>query len=158
MRMNNFELVAVTINSGLLAIIYTILGGIVSFVFYQVFDEFNNDWKKRSLLFQFTDISIELSIIGIITFWSSHIIEKLSSIIPVRKELDLLVDGYISGIFFIFAIFLFMDSLTDKIKYLYEKYLGKHAENIFPQYGSIVDFSLSYTPPKRTEDFKLFYH
>jgi hypothetical protein len=148
--MNNFEIVAVTLNAGLLAIFYTILGGIVSFLFYQVFDEFNDDWKKRSILFKITDVSVEVAIVGIISFWSSYIIKNLSSIIPVRKELDLLVDGYISGIFFVFAIFLFIDSLTDKIKFLYEDYLGEEAAGIFPQYGSIIDLSLSYTPPKRT--------
>jgi hypothetical protein len=153
--MNNFEIIAVTLNAGLLAIFYTILGGIVSFLFYQVFDEFNDDWKKRSILFKITDVSVEVAIVGIISFWSSYIIKNLSSIIPVRKELDLLVDGYISGIFFVFAIFLFIDSLTDKIKFLYEDYLGEEAASIFPQYGSIIDLSLSYTPPKRTGDDNL---
>jgi hypothetical protein len=61
---------------------------------------------------------------------------------------DILVDSYVSGIFFIFAIFLFLDELTTKYKYLFDKLLKAHFNKIFPQYGSIIDFSLSYTPRK----------
>ena len=152
--MNVYEVVGVTINIGFLAIIYTILGGLVSYVFYYLIDEFDEDWKKKSVLFKVSDVSIELAIIGITTFWVSMLIEKLPQIVPLKKKLDTLVDGYMSGVFFLFAIFIFIDSLTDKIKFLYDEHVGPSADVIFPQYGSIIDLSLSYTP-KRTDLDKL---
>jgi len=148
--MNTFEIVGVTINAALLAIMYTLIGGLVSYIFYHLFDEFDENWKQRTTFHKVADISLEISIVAIIAFWSGYLIEKLPPFIPVRKDLDTLVDGYISGIFFIFAIFLFLDDLTDKLKYLHDEYIGPHAKKLLPQYGSILDLNLSYTP-KRIE-------
>ena len=136
----------VTINASLLAIMYTVFGALISYIFYHIFDEFNDEWKKRSEAYKITEVTVELIIIANIAFWSAQYIEMLQPFVPVRKELDRLVDGFISGIFFIFAIFLFIDQLTEKLKYLYHDYLEEHAGRIFPQYGSIIDLSLSYTP------------
>jgi hypothetical protein len=140
------EALYVTINASLLAVMYTIFGALISYIFYHIFDEFDENWKKRSELYKITEVTVEVVIIAIIAFWSAFFIEKLQPFVPVRKQLDTLVDGFISGIFFIFAIFLFIDQLTDKLKYLYHDYLGEHAGRFFPQYGSIIDLSLSYTP------------
>jgi len=146
MRMSWKEAFYVTINASLLAIMYTVFGALISYVFYHIFDEFNDDWKKRSELYKITEVTVEVVIIANIAFWSAFYIEKLQPFVPVRKGLDTLVDGFISGIFFIFAMFLFIDQLTEKLKYLYHDYLEEHAGRIFPQYGSIIDLSLSYTP------------
>lgn len=146
MKMSFKEALYVTINASLLALMYTIFGALISYIFYHIFDEFDENWKKRSELYKITEVTVEVVIIAIIAFWSAFFIEKLQPFVPVRKQLDTLVDGFISGIFFIFAIFLFIDQLTDKLKYLYHEYLGEHAGRFFPQYGSIIDLSLSYTP------------
>ena len=146
--MNYIEMLGVTVNAGLLAIIYTVFGAFISYVMYHIFDEFDDKWAKRSELYKFTDVTVELVIIAIVAFWSAHMIEKALPIFPVRKELDTLVDGYISGIFFIFAMFLFLDELTEKLKYLHHEYLGGHFSRLLPQHGSIIDLSLSYTPRK----------
>jgi SNF family Na+-dependent transporter len=150
--MTPFEIFGVTINAALLAIFYTVVGGVVSYIFYHIFDECDDDWKKRSTLQQTGDVCLEISLVAIIAFWTSRFIEKLPPFIPVNKQLDILVDSYISGIFFIFAIFLFIDELTDKLKYLHNKFLGQHASRIFPQHGSLIDFSLSYSPKRTDKD------
>jgi hypothetical protein len=148
-RMNWTETGFVTLNAAALAIFYTMLGVLVSYMLYHLFDSFDDKWKKeRSLAFQLTDVSLEISILSIIAFWSAHIIELAPPLFPVRKELDRLVDGYISGIFYIFAIFVFVDELSDKLKYLFNELFGKHFSKFFPAYGSIIDLSLSYMPSK----------
>lgn len=149
--MTNIEMVGVTINAGLLALLYTVFGSFISYIMYHIFDEFDNKWKKRSELYKLTDVSIEIVVIALAAFWSGRVIADLPPMFPVRKELDLLVDGYVSGIFFIFAMFLFLDELTEKLKYLHDNYLGPHVGKILPQHGSLIDFSLSYNKPK-TED------
>jgi hypothetical protein len=118
----------------ILAIFYTLLGVTVSFVLYHLFDSFDETWKEeRSLLFKLTDVSLEIGFLSIVAFWSAHIIELAPPFLPVRKELDLLVDGYISGIFYVFAIFVFMDELTQKLKYLFENLFGVHFWKTIPQ-------------------------
>jgi len=149
LKMNLTEKFGVTINAALLAILYTLFGLFISYMFYHIFDEFDEKWIKQTELYKFSDVSIEIIIIAVVAFWSAHIVEQLPPFFPVRKELDTLVDGYISGIFFIFAIFLFLDELTEKLKYLHEEYMGPHVRRWVPQHGSLIDFSLSYKPPPR---------
>jgi hypothetical protein len=153
-RMNGKETLFVSLNAALLAIFYTLLGVLVSYVLYYLFDEYNEEWQKKSMWYKFLDVSLEISLLSIISFWSGQLIEIYPPIFPVRKQLDVLVDGYISGIFYIFAIFIFMDSLTEKLKHLYEDSVGPHFNKIFPQHGSLLDLSLSYTPPEKTEKAK----
>lgn len=154
--MNWTETGFVTMNAAILAVFYTLLGVLLSYLMYHMFDSFDDTWKEeRSLTFQLTDVSLEISILSIIAFWSAHIIEIAPPFFPVRKELDTLVDGYISGIFYIFAIFIFMDELTEKLKFLFEKMFNAPFSKYFPQHGSIIDLSLSYTPRKgKTETGK----
>jgi len=153
-KMSYDETWRVTANAAALAIFYTLLGVLISFVLYHVFDEYDDNWKKRSSMFQVADVSLEISILSVIAFWSAHMIELAPPLFYVRKSLDVLVDGYISGIFYIFAVFIFMDDLTEKLKFLYNSYFGKHFKTLFPQYGSILDLSLSYTPPRKTNESK----
>ena len=146
--MNWTETGLITLNAAILAVFYTLLGVLLSYAMYHMFDSFDERWKEeRSLAFQITDVSLEISILSIVAFWSAHIIEIAPPFFYVRKELDTLVDGYISGIFYIFAIFIFMDELTDKLKYLFNQMFKTYFEKYFPQHGSIIDFSLSYEPP-----------
>jgi hypothetical protein len=148
LRMNWKETALVTLNAALLAIFYTLLGVLVSFVLYYLFDEFNDEWESQTLLYRLTDVSLEISLLYMIAFWSAHVIEIAPPIFAVRKELDILVDSYISGIFYVFAVFVFMNDLTDKLKSLFEVHLGEVFKDLFPKHGSIVDLSLSYTPKK----------
>ena len=151
MKINFRDSIAVSINAALLAIMYTVFGAFISYLFYHLFDESDDKWKERSDLYKFTDVIVEIVIIAIIAFWSSRLTDMLPAFVPVRKELDNLVDGYISGIFFIFAMFLFLDELTEKLKYLYDSFLGGHFSKLLPQHGSIIDMSLSYKPPTKTD-------
>lgn len=154
LRMSYNEMWRVTINASLLAIFYTLLGVFVSFVLYYVFDEYDDKWKNHSIGFQLADVSLEISILSIIAFWSAHVIEIAPPVLYVRKELDLLVDSYISGIFYVFAVFVFMNDLTEKLKFIFDTSLGNHFAKIFPQHGSIIDLSLSYSPPRKTNETK----
>jgi hypothetical protein len=152
-RINVSESHRITVNVIVLALFYTLFGALISYVMYYIFDEYNEDWKKKSILFQTADVAIEVSIIAVVAFWSSRITEMLPPFLTVRKELDTLVDGYISGIFFIFAVFVFMDHLSEKLRFVFEKLLSNYFTKLFPQFGSIVNLSLSYRPPRKTDEY-----
>ena len=149
--MNSKEKVYVSVNAAFLSIFYTLLGVLVSYILYFLFDEYDEKWEKRSMTYKLLDVSLEISLLSIIAFWSGLIIELAPPLFPVRKELDTLVDNYISGIFYIFAVFLFMESLTNKLKFLFHELFEPYFSKIFPQYGSIIDLSLSYSPIEKTE-------
>ena len=139
-RMSYKETWFVTFNAGILAIGYTLLGVVVSFLLYYFFDEFNEEWKKRSWEYKFLDVFLEISLLSIIAFWSAHIIQLAPPFVPVRKALDVLVDSYISGIFFIFAVFVFMDGLTDKLKFIFTELFGEHFDKYLPSNGLLSYF------------------
>ena len=146
------EIIRVTLNVSGLALIYTFIGALASFVIYHIVDEYNDDWKKQTLFYKIRDVAIELSIIAFVAFWSSYLIIIFPQILHVRPPLDDLIDNYGSNIFYIFAIFIFLDDLTEKLKLLYNENLGPWFEQIFPQYGSISNLTLSYYPRKTEQN------
>ena len=134
-----------SLNIAVLSIFYAFLGGVVSFVFHYLFDEFTDDWKNKSTLFQLYDIAVEVSLLALIAFWTVFTINTSAPIFPVRREMAAFVDTYTSGMFFIYAIFLFMNDLGEKLKYMYEKFMDKPFKRVVPTVGSILDFSLRYS-------------
>lgn len=143
--MSVLNILGMTFNAVILALFYTVFGALLSFIFYHLFDDYDEAWQKKSDIFKFGDITIEISLIAIIGLWSYRIIDNLPPFFSVEKHLDSMVDEYMSGIFFTYAMFLFLDELSDKIRFMYRKYLGHHLKQIIPQNGSIVDLSLSYS-------------
>jgi len=145
MKVSFTEGVYVTLNAGILAVLYTAIGVFLSFVMYYLFDDFDSSWKERSEQYKLLDISVEIIIIAITVLWSSYYIELLPPLFPIRKPLETLFDTYILGTFFLFAVFIFLDSLTEKLKYVNEFYLAKHFSKYFPLHGSILDGSIFYS-------------
>jgi hypothetical protein len=142
------ETVKVTFNVALLSIFYTLFGGILSYFLHYLFDVFDDVWKERTLAFQLTDIFVEVSLIGVIAYWLADFIHQAPPIFRVSKALDSSVDSYISGVFFLFAMFIFLNDLTSKIQHVYHDVVGPHFEILMPNEGSIIDLSLRYGPRK----------
>lgn len=126
------EIFGVTLNTGILAVFYTVVGGIVSYLLYYFIDEHDEDWEKKTTLYQVSDVCIQLAVVGTVAFWLTYIIKEAPPIFPVSRELDSLVDTYMSGVFFAYSMFLFLDFLDSKIKFLYHKVFDTHLEKMFP--------------------------
>jgi hypothetical protein len=144
--MGKSETLAITGNAAVLAVLHTGLGVFMSYVFYYIFDEFNDAWKKRSGAYKIADVTVEIMLIAIIGYWTSEYTEYLSPVFPMSKAKEIAVDSWVSGIFFIIALFLFLDDFTAKLKYLQNEYFEKTFTAWLPQYGSLIDMNLSYTP------------
>lgn len=133
-----------SLNIGILAIFYTLLGGVLSYGMHNLFDDFDEHWKGKGLLFQMFDVCVELIVIGLVAFWTIFYIRDAPPIFPVNKVMDEFVDTYVSGIFFSFSLFLFFGDLESKIKHLYGKLADPVVKKNFPTKGSILDGSLTY--------------
>lgn len=131
--METSEIVGVTLNTSILAVFYTSVGGIISYLLGIFVNEPMEDWKKYPMWYQVGSISLQLAIIGSLAFWITYVIREAAPIFPVRKELDELVDTYISGLFFAYAMFLFINYLDEKIQYVYHELLDRHVEKMFPR-------------------------
>lgn len=124
--MKTSEILGVTLNVSILAIFYTALGGIISYLLYHFVNKHDEDWEKQPTWYQVYDVAFQLSAIGILTFWITYNMREAAPIFPISKKLDLLVDTYTSGLFFAYAMFLFIDYLDSKIKFLYTKFFDSY--------------------------------
>jgi hypothetical protein len=153
------DVLTLSSNIALLAIFYTFLGGFVSFIFYYIFDEYgpddepprNKEWENLPAWFQILDVSVEVVIIALISFWITFTINTSAPIFPVRSDLSSYVDTYTTGMFFMYTVFLFTSDLTSKLIFLYNNLLGKQFDTLFPNAGSILTLNLHYAPRKTNE-------
>lgn len=136
------EKINTSVNVVILAVFYTLLGAFVSYVFYWLFDDHDAEWEAKSTAFKIYDVLAEVSIVGLIAFWITFRIRDSPPIFRVGKSIDEFTDSYISGIFFVFAIFIFLEDLTSKIKYLYDQLIGSKFNHILPKKGSVLDGTL----------------
>jgi hypothetical protein len=132
------EVLGGTLNIGILAIFYTVFGAFISYLLFHLFDDFGKEWKEQGILYQAADVVTELTFVGAIAFWSMSLIKDAAPMFAVNKVLDREVDTYISGLFFAFAMFLFLGDLTEKIKYIYENFLKTNFVRIFPEDWSLT--------------------
>jgi hypothetical protein len=143
----------VTANIAIFSVFYALAGGFLSFVLYYLFDSYNppesTEWETKGLAFQFTDIALEISIIGLVAFWLVYFINVSAPIIPVRKGLEDFVDSYTSGLFFMFSLFIFLQEFSNKMRYVFNHFLGNVFDKVFPAEGSIIDGSLRYSEKQK---------
>lgn len=143
-RVHSSDIKNVSLNIASLSVFYAFFGAFVSLLFYYLFDEFGDEWKNKSTTFQIFDVSVEIALLALVAFWAVYNINTSTPIFPVRREMAPLVDAYTSGMFFIYAVFLFMDDLGSKMKFLYEEHIANQLKKIMPTRGSILDLSLRY--------------
>ena len=156
-KLNANDAIRVTGNIALFSIVYTVAGAFLSYVLYylfDVYDEKNKEWESKGLNYQLFDVAIEVCIIGIVAFWLVYFMNVSTPIIPVRKGLEDFVDSYTAGLFFMFAIFIFLGDLTNKLKYLFDTFLGSHFDKIFPEEGSILDGTLRYSKRQKEGSYE----
>jgi uncharacterized membrane-anchored protein len=136
------NIVFVSLNIGLLAVFYTAMGGLLSYIIYYLFEDHGDEWEKRSLLYKIVDVIVELTLVGIVAFWVTFTIKEVPPLVPMSKDMDSLVDTYISAVFFGYSMFMFLDDLTKKIKHMYSILFKKNFDKIFPE-GSVLDIFFS---------------
>ena len=147
---NSSDALALSGNIAILSVFYVFVGSLLSFVLYYLFDEYDPNteegkrWEKRSLLYKLGDVSLEVLIIALASFWLVFSINTSAPIIPVPQHFAAFVDTYTTGMFFMFSIFIFLSSLSEKLRYLFESTLGKRFDVFFPSKGHLLDLTLHY--------------
>lgn len=142
--MSYSEIAKISINLAVLGVAYIALGLFISYIFYYLFDEFDDEWKKKSVWFKVIDVCVEVALVVLCAYWVSQAIESLPPIVPIPLPIAREIESYTADFFFVLALFLFLDELTNKLKYLQEFFFDTYFTSYFPQYGSIIDLSLSY--------------
>jgi hypothetical protein len=113
-----------TLNLVLIGIFYVFLGGLLSWSMWRIFPEFNEQWEKQSNLYQLADVSMEISIIVVVAFWTTYFVHSFIPILPVTSALEGYLESFGGQMVFIYAVFVFLDTLDDKLKHVFHDFFG----------------------------------
>jgi hypothetical protein len=113
-----------TLNLMCIAIFYVFLGGLLSWSMWSVFPQFNEQWEKQSNLYQLADVSMEISVIVVVAFWTTYFVHSFIPILPVTSALEGYLESFGGQMVFIYAVFVFLDTLDDKLKHVFNDFFG----------------------------------
>lgn len=113
-----------TLNLVFIGIFYVFLGGLLSWCMWRVFPEFNENWEKQSNLYQLADVSMEISIVVVVAFWTTYFVHSFIPILPVTSALEGYLESFGGQMIFVYAVFVFLDTLDDKLKHVFNDFFG----------------------------------
>ena len=113
-----------TLNLVFIAIFYLFLGGLLSWSMWRIFPEFNEQWEKQSNLYQLADVSMEISIVVIVAFWTTYFVHSFIPVLSVTSALEGYLESFGGQMVFIYAVFVFLDTLDDKLKHVFNDFFG----------------------------------
>jgi hypothetical protein len=110
-----------TLNLIFVAIFYVFFGAAVSFGLSKLFPAYDQEWKKSGLAYQLADVSIEISVIMIASFWLTYYANTSIPILPVSGALEHYVESFGGQAVFLYAVFIFMETLDDKLIWVFKE-------------------------------------
>ena len=113
-----------TINLIFMSIFYVFLGGLLSWSMWRVFPDFDENWEKQSNFYQLADVCAEVSVIIIVCFWVTYYVNSLIPVLPVTSPLETYLESFGGQTMFIYAVFLFLNTLDDKLKHVFHDFFG----------------------------------
>ena len=118
------HVLSLTINLVFVAIFYVFLGAAVSYGLAKVFPAYNEAWKTMPLVYQVLDVSTEVSVIVVIAFWLTYIANTWIPILRVSSALEHYIESFGGQMVFIYAVFIFMETLDDKLIRVFQEIFG----------------------------------
>lgn len=113
-----------TLNLVFIAIFYVFLGGAVSYLLSRVFPTFDVEWEQQPNWYQALDVATEISAIVLIAFWLTYFVHIWIPILPVSSALEHYIESFGGQMVFIYAVFIFMDTLDDKLMHVFRDIFG----------------------------------
>ena len=113
-----------TINLIFMSIFYVFLGGLLSWSMWRIFPDFDENWEKQSNLYQLADVCAEVSVIIFVCFWVTYYVNSLIPVLPVTSPLEGYLESFGGQTMFIYAVFVFLNTLDDKLKHVFHDFFG----------------------------------
>lgn len=113
-----------TINLVCISLFYVFLGGLLSWSMWRAFPPYGPEWEKQSNLYQLTDVAVEISLIVIVLFWITYMVNSFVPVIHMSQGLESYVESFGGQTMFIYAVFIFLEGLDDKLKHVYHDFFG----------------------------------
>ncbi len=113
-----------TFNLVFVAIFYVFLGAAVSYALARVVPPYDEEWRRAPLAYQALDVAAEMSVIVIIAFWLTYFVNSWIPIFPVSSALEYYIESFGGQVVFLYAIFIFMETLDDKLIRVFQEIFG----------------------------------
>jgi hypothetical protein len=118
------QIVNLTVNLVAIAVFYVFLGGLLSWSMWMMFPDFDEQWKAQSIAYKSLDVAAEISVIIIVAFWTTYVIHSYIPILPVTSALEGYIESFGGQMIFVYAVFVFLSNLDDKLKNVYHSVFG----------------------------------
>jgi hypothetical protein len=160
-RLGLAELGRIMINVAIYAPLFALTGAFVSIFFYYLFDDYDprssetekRAWEKRSLLYQIADVVLELVCIPVFGLFITYFLVQLPFIVPIKSSVHRIVNQFTIGMFFVYAVMIFMTTLGDKFRYVMMHTVGPLLDHVMPDAGSVIDGTLHYSKGKKERNY-----
>jgi protein-S-isoprenylcysteine O-methyltransferase Ste14 len=107
--------ISLMLNLAAMTVFYLFLGAAVSYAFANVVPKYDDEWKKQPQWYRIADVTAELVVIVILAFWISYLTRFLIPIVPLSSKLETYVESFGVQLAFLYAIFIFLETLDDKM-------------------------------------------
>ncbi len=115
-------ILSLSLNLVFVAILYVFFGAGVSYALSKVFPAYDEEWTKQGLVYQGLDVATEISVIVIVAFWLTYLINSWIPILPVPPALEYYVESFGGQVVFLYAVFIFMETLDDKLMWMFKDF------------------------------------
>lgn len=115
------HIVNLSLNLVFVAVFYVFFGGTVSYALSKLFPAYDEEWKKSSIAYQSLDVAAEISLITIAAFWLTYIANSWIPVLHVSSALEYYVESFGGQVVFLYAVFIFMETLDDKLIWLFRE-------------------------------------
>ena len=114
------HIIAITLNIAIIAVFYLFLGASISYLLRQVVPVYDTTWERWPRWKQVLDVSIEMVLIVVSAFWVTYFARYVIPVIPVKASLEYLIEQFGGQVSFLYAIFIFLEVLDDKLIFIYK--------------------------------------
>jgi hypothetical protein len=84
------------------------------------FPDYSEEWKKEPLWLRAADVTAEVSLLVVASFWVTYFARLVIPVIPLKPSLEHYLEQYAGNTMFVYAIFIFFDDLSDKLIFLFQ--------------------------------------
>ncbi len=114
-----------TLNLVFVAIFYIFLGAAVSYALRSLAPTYDAEWEALPNAVQAADVAIEISVIVLVAFWLTYVVHRWIPVVPVSPALEHYIESFGGQMVFLYAVFLFMETLDDKLKHVFQDIFGR---------------------------------
>jgi hypothetical protein len=118
------QIVPLMANLAFMTVFYLFIGAGVSYAFAELTPDYDEKWRALPRIYRVADVTLELIAIVILAFWISYITRFLIPIVPLSPKLETYVESFGVQLAFLYAIFIFLGTLDDKMVHAFQDIFG----------------------------------